>query len=77
MLVWLCSHGTQHRAGVTLESSQGDFAEWHRRREGEAPFQEGDVVGFDAHGHLTRRTDNASMVGIVSRRAVRKMAALN
>eukprot|EP01043_Picozoa_sp_COSAG02_P045112 COSAG02_NODE_4093_length_5795_cov_3.111482_9_plen_284_part_00 len=37
----------KHEAGgVTLQSSQGDFAEWYKLAAGQAPFQEGDVVGF-------------------------------
>lgn len=35
--------------GVQLNSTSGDFAEWHPYREAEAeaqPFQEGDVVGM-------------------------------
>lgn len=55
--------------GVKLTSRQGDFAEYHRRADGEPPFEEGDVVGF-RRGVLTRRTINCSMLGIVSRKAV-------
>jgi hypothetical protein len=56
--------------GVQLVSACGDFAEWHRRREGEAPFEEGDVVGFDCEGHISRATRQAKMFGVISRRAV-------
>jgi hypothetical protein len=57
-------------AGVTLESAQGDFAEWHRRSDGEQPFQEGDVIGFDRRGLISRRTAGATMLGVISRKAV-------
>jgi hypothetical protein len=56
--------------GVTLTSGQGDFAEWHRRRAGEPPFEEGDVVGFDRNGSISRKTAGATMVGVISRKAV-------
>ena len=35
----------------------------------EDPFEEGDVVAFGGNG-LTRRTDGAKMLGVISRRAV-------
>ena len=35
----------------------------------EDPFEEGDVVAFGENG-LTRRTDGAKMLGVISRRAV-------
>ena len=56
--------------GVKLVSSQGDFAEWHRRKEGEAPFESGDVVGF--HNGVISRVihPRATMLGVVSRMAV-------
>lgn len=60
----------QQGTGVTLASSQGDFAEWHRRRDGEPVFAEGDVVGFDQHGAISRRTTGAAMLGVISRKAV-------
>ena len=58
--------------GVKLESAQGDFAEWHRRQDGEPAFAEGDVIGFGADGTLSRRTTAAGcrMFGVVSRKAV-------
>jgi hypothetical protein len=59
----------QHGDGVKLESRQGDFAEYHRRADGEPPFEEGDVVGF-RRGVISRRTANCSMLGVVSRKAV-------
>ena len=55
--------------GVTLISRQGDFAEWYRRKPGEAPLEEGDVVGFQSGG-ISRKTTGARMFGVVSRRAV-------
>jgi hypothetical protein len=58
------------RQGVKLQSNQGDFAEWHRRRAGEPPFLEGEVVGFDSQGRLSRRTAGARMLGVISRSAV-------
>jgi hypothetical protein len=58
-------------AGVTLESGQGDFAEWHRRCDREPPFQEGDVIGFDRRGLISRKTRGATMLGVISRKAVR------
>ena len=56
-------------SGIKLESRKGDFAEWHRRKAGELPFEEGDVVGFHA-GEISRKTKGAAMLGIVSRSAV-------
>eukprot|EP01047_Picozoa_sp_COSAG01_P037876 COSAG01_NODE_3038_length_6684_cov_114.904480_5_plen_102_part_00 len=61
----------QQGTGVTLESAQGDFAEWHRRCEGEPPLEEGDVIGFDGQGLISRRTAGATMLGVISRKAVR------
>eukprot|EP01047_Picozoa_sp_COSAG01_P053375 COSAG01_NODE_5714_length_4082_cov_8.954557_2_plen_391_part_00 len=61
----------QQGGGVTLTSGQGDFAEWHRRRAGEPPFEEGDVIGFDRRGLISRRTAGATMLGVISRKAVR------
>lgn len=60
----------KHGKGVKLESGQGDFAEWHRKRKGEPPFEEGDVVGFDGRGQISRRTNGARMLGVVSRKAI-------
>lgn len=56
--------------GVKLVSTQGDFAEWHRRKDGEAPFEGGDVVGF--HNGMISRVihPRATMLGVVSRMAV-------
>ncbi len=55
---------------MKLVSSQGDFAEWHRRKDGEAPFEGGDVVGFH-NGTISRVIHpRASMLGVVSRMAV-------
>eukprot|EP01043_Picozoa_sp_COSAG02_P053103 COSAG02_NODE_5819_length_4016_cov_1.859586_1_plen_566_part_00 len=60
----------KHEAGgVTLQSSQGDFAEWYRLAARQAPFEEGDVVGF-CRGRITRKTTGCAMLGIVSRKAV-------
>ena len=69
--------------GAKLTSGSGDFAEWHARREDERPFQEGDVVGFDRNGTLTRQTSSSGttvtgqqaaagvwQLGIITRRAV-------
>jgi hypothetical protein len=72
--IYLCNSCSYHEIhggqGVKLESRQGDFAEWHRRRAGEPPFLEGEVVGFDSQGRLSRRTTGARMLGIISRSAV-------
>jgi hypothetical protein len=54
--------------GVKLESRQGNFAEW--RSAGEPPFLEGEVVGVDSQGRLSRHTDDAKMMGVISRSAV-------
>ena len=59
----------RHGDGIKLTSRQGDFAEYHRRADGEPPFEEGDVVGF-RRGVLSRKTTNCSMLGIISRKAV-------
>ena len=56
--------------GVKLLSAQGDFAEWHKRKPGESAFGEGDVVGFQRGGEISRRTSGAHMLGVISRRAV-------
>lgn len=56
--------------GVTLVSSTGDFAEWHRRAAAEPPMQAGDVVGFDGSGRLTRTTSRRGMTGVISERAI-------
>jgi hypothetical protein len=61
---------TSHKNGVKVVSSTGDFAEWHKRKPGERPFEEGDVVGFLRGGVISRRTKGARMLGVVSRRAV-------
>eukprot|EP01043_Picozoa_sp_COSAG02_P042931 COSAG02_NODE_3694_length_6364_cov_3.261950_5_plen_627_part_00 len=55
--------------GVTLQSSQGDFAEWYKLASGQAPFEEGDVVGF-SRGRITRKTTGCAMLGVISRKAV-------
>eukprot|EP01047_Picozoa_sp_COSAG01_P023879 COSAG01_NODE_1456_length_10254_cov_12.591630_5_plen_202_part_00 len=72
--MYLCNSCSYHELhggqGVKLESRQGDFAEWHRRMAGEPPFLEGEVVGFDSQGRLSRRTAGARMLGIISRSAV-------
>lgn len=54
--------------GIKLETSQGDFAEWHRLAPDEPPLEEGDVVGFE-RGMLTRRTRGCEMLAVVSRMA--------
>lgn len=56
--------------GVQLLSQNGDFAEWHRCAPGEAPFFEGEVVGFRRNGLISRKTRGARMVGIITRQAV-------
>eukprot|EP01043_Picozoa_sp_COSAG02_P000593 COSAG02_NODE_11_length_58539_cov_103.119473_12_plen_1074_part_00 len=56
--------------GVQLLSHNGDFAEWHRCAPGEAPFFEGEVVGFRRNGLVSRKTRGAPMVGIITRQAV-------
>ena len=61
--------GDRGKGGVKLQSSQGDFAEWYKRAAGEAPMEEGDVVGF-RRGRITRKTGGCGMLGIVSRKAV-------
>ena len=57
----------QGQNGVVFQSRSGDFAEWIKRQPGEHPFSEGDVVGFNAQGFLTRKTHGAAQVGIISR----------
>ena len=58
--------------GVTLSSTQGDFAEWHRRVSTEPPLHEGDVIGFTARGEITRHCSTSAkmLLGVVSRKAV-------
>jgi hypothetical protein len=61
----------KHEAGgVTLQSSQGDFAEWYKLDARQAPFEEGDVVGFSRAGRITRKTAGCAMLGVISRKAV-------
>lgn len=57
--------------GVKLLSTAGDFAEYHRIRDGERPdtFEEGEIVGL-VDGEITRSTIGAAMLGIISRKAV-------
>jgi hypothetical protein len=62
-------HNPEH-GGLRLQSSSGDFAEWHPAlNRAELPFREGDVVGLHA-GHISRLVDGAAMVGVISRRAL-------
>ena len=58
--------------GITLSSTQGDFAEWHRRVATEPPLHEGDVVGFTARGEITRQcsVSGRMVLGVISRKAV-------
>ena len=58
--------------GVTLSSTQGDFAEWHRRAPLDPALQEGDVVGFTNKGEITQQcsASGAMMLGVVSRKAI-------
>ncbi len=59
--------------GAKLISGSGDFAEWHQRRQDERDFHEGDLVGLDRDGLLTRQTTSDHGVwqlGIITRRAV-------
>ena len=55
--------------GVNLKSGAGDFAEWHRRAPAQAPFEAGDLVALSPQG-LTRETQGARQLGIVSRQMV-------
>jgi hypothetical protein len=66
----------QNRHGfATFNTPAGDFAEWHPRAANEAPLEEGDVVGFisaspnDCRQQITRRTNGASALGVVTHRA--------
>ena len=61
---------TMGERGVTLTSSSGDFAEYFRRAADEVPFEEGDLVGINTDGELTRRTHGMPQVAIISRRAI-------
>eukprot|EP01052_Picozoa_sp_SAG31_P006415 SAG31_NODE_295_length_18239_cov_15.063065_5_plen_908_part_00 len=56
--------------GLKLTSLAGDFAEYHKIKLGETPptFNEGELVGL-VNGEITRRTSDADMLGIISRRA--------
>jgi hypothetical protein len=58
--------------GVTLSSTQGDFAEWHRRAPLDPALQEGDVVGFTNKGEITQQcsASGGMMLGVVSRKAI-------
>eukprot|EP01043_Picozoa_sp_COSAG02_P048254 COSAG02_NODE_4723_length_5050_cov_2.928701_1_plen_801_part_00 len=63
---------------IKLVSRSGDFAEWYPRLPSEPEFEEGDVVAlcpappgssYD-RSHLTRDTQNARQLGVISRRAI-------
>jgi hypothetical protein len=58
--------------GITLSSSQGDFAEWHPRVKMEPQFNEGDVVGFTRRGEITRlcSVTGRMLLGVISRKAI-------
>ena len=60
----------QRAKGAVFRSRNGDFAEWRRRHEQVPPFEEGDVVGIDDSGLLTRRTLGLTQVGVISRVAM-------
>lgn len=60
----------QRSKGAVLRSRNGDFAEWRRRNETEPSFEEGDVVGIDEAGLLTRRTHGLRQVAVISRVAM-------
>ena len=55
--------------GVKLSSTNGDFAEYHRRVVGEPEFEEGDVVGFVDAGDdelcISRVTKGAKAFGVI------------
>lgn len=56
--------------GLQLNSSAGDFAEWHAQLDPSEDLEEGDVVCIN-NGKVTRRfSAGSNMVGIVSQRAV-------
>ena len=55
--------------GPVLAGSSGDFAEYHKRVEGEAEFEEGEVVSIGANG-LSRNTKSARQLGVISRRMI-------
>ena len=54
--------------GVNFETTSGDFAEYFQRDPTEAPFEEGDLVGFGAGG-LTRKTKKMRQLGVITRMA--------
>ncbi len=58
--------------GITMSSSQGDFAEWHPRVKMEPHFCEGDVVGFTPRGEITRlcSVSGRMLLGVISRKAI-------
>jgi len=68
--------GQLHRGerGLTLVTTAGDFAEWHPRAPLQKPFEEGDVVSITPEG-LSRDTQNASQVGVISRWAAVEASA--
>jgi|EP01046_Picozoa_sp_COSAG06_P005189 hypothetical protein len=55
--------------GPVLAGSSGDFAEYHKKKVGEADFTEGDVICIGPHG-LTRDTKGARQLGVISRRMI-------
>ena len=58
-----------HSHGLRMQTSAGDFAEWHAALSAEElPFREGDLVGIFGE-KISRRTANANMLGVVSMRA--------
>eukprot|EP01048_Picozoa_sp_COSAG05_P017544 COSAG05_NODE_2410_length_3097_cov_1.279186_1_plen_627_part_10 len=60
----------QGKKGAVMRSRNGDFAEWRRKCPDETEFEEGDVIGIDKRGLLTRRTVGLTQVGVISRVAM-------
>eukprot|EP01051_Picozoa_sp_SAG22_P003197 SAG22_NODE_153_length_17315_cov_69.981935_1_plen_844_part_00 len=58
--------------GAFIESPATNFCHWHLRAASEPPFNGGEVVGIFANGTVCRRTGGATMVGVISRRAIAK-----
>lgn len=55
--------------GPVLVGSSGDFAEYHKKIDGECDFSEGEVVSIGPDG-LSRNTKGALQLGVISRRMI-------
>lgn len=62
---FLAKYAFSLRGGVTYESGSGDYAEWLERLDADEALEIADIVGVYG-GKITRRTDGADQVMVVS-----------